>query len=48
MIAAPQWDPAGHARSGAFVPELGLPVVDLLAPVPGERIHTSVRSLCTS
>ena len=37
MTAAPQWDPAGYARSGAFVPELGLPVVDLLAPVPGER-----------
>ncbi|MCU1456159.1 MAG: SAM-dependent methyltransferase [Actinomycetia bacterium] len=34
----PQWDPQEYARSGAFVPELGLPVVDLLAPVPGERI----------
>jgi SAM-dependent methyltransferase len=38
MSEQAQWDPAEYARSAAFVPELGLPVVDLLAPVAGERI----------
>lgn len=32
------WDPARYRKSGGFVPELGLPVVDLLDPQPGERI----------
>jgi trans-aconitate methyltransferase len=32
------WDPALYAQNAAFVPELGTPVVDLLAPQPGERI----------
>jgi SAM-dependent methyltransferase len=38
--AAPDqhWDPARYRKSGAFVPELGLPVVELLDPRPGERI----------
>ena len=32
------WDPALYAKNAAFVPKLGAPVVDLLAPKPGERI----------
>jgi SAM-dependent methyltransferase len=32
------WDPEGYARHARFVAELGLPVVDLLGPQPGERI----------
>ena len=32
------WDPARYARNARFVAELGLPVVELLAPQPGERI----------
>ncbi len=38
MKTEQRWDPVEYARSAAFVPELGLPVVDLLAPVAGERI----------
>ena len=33
-----QWDPAQYARHGRFVSDLGMPVVELLAPEPGERI----------
>ncbi len=33
-----RWDPAGYAHHAGFVPELGLPVLDLLAPRPGERV----------
>ena len=33
-----RWDPARYARSAGFVAELGQPVVELLAPVRGERI----------
>jgi len=32
------WDPARYARNAGFVAELGQPVVELLAPVRGERI----------
>ena len=32
------WDPALYEKIGHYVPELGLPVVELLAPQPGERI----------
>ena len=32
------WDPERYARNARFVAELGQPVVDLLAPEPGERI----------
>jgi len=39
MSSSPQtWDPATYARNARFVSELGAPVVDLLAPRPGERI----------
>ena len=33
-----RWDPADYARNAAFVPAMGAPVVDLLAPRPGEHI----------
>lgn len=32
------WNPDRYARTAAFVPALGLPVLDLLDPQPGERI----------
>ena len=32
------WDPTGYARHARFVSELGMPVVELLAPQPGERV----------
>ena len=32
------WDPERYARNARFVAELGQPVVELLAPQPGERI----------
>ena len=38
-FAMPQtWDPARYIANARFVAELGAPVVDLLAPVAGERI----------
>ena len=37
--AIPQtWNPDQYARNAGFVPALGLPVVELLDPQPGERI----------
>lgn len=38
QIADQTWDSQRYATAGAFVPVLGLPVVDLLTPLPGERI----------
>src|SRR5262245_21019867 len=32
------WDPATYARNARFASDLGAPVVELLAPKPGERI----------
>ena len=32
------WDPERYANNARFVSELGLPVVELLAPKPGERV----------
>lgn len=32
------WDPEAYARHARFVSELGQPVIELLAPRPGERI----------
>ncbi|MDB5049461.1 MAG: trans-aconitate methyltransferase [Fibrobacteres bacterium] len=38
-FAMPQtWDPDRYRANASFVAELGMPVVDLLAPMPGERI----------
>jgi trans-aconitate methyltransferase len=36
--AQPHWNPAQYAQTARFVSDLGMPVVDLLAPQPGERI----------
>lgn len=33
-----RWERDGYKRHAGFVPELGMPVVDLLAPKPGESI----------
>mgnify|MGYP001225730228 CR=1 FL=1 len=37
-IATQTWDAARYAAAASFVPALGAPVVELLAPRPGERI----------
>jgi len=37
-VSTQTWDPEGYARHARFVSELGQPVVELLAPRPGERI----------
>lgn len=36
--AGQRWDPQAYAANARFVAELGQPVVELLAPRPGERI----------
>jgi trans-aconitate methyltransferase len=38
MPSVQTWDPATYARNARFVSDLGSPVVELLAPQPGERI----------
>jgi trans-aconitate methyltransferase len=38
MTRAQSWDPERYARNARFVSDLGTPVLDLLAPQPGERI----------
>src|SRR5206468_3167778 len=38
MSSSQTWDPERYARNARFVSELGAPVVELLAPRPGERI----------
>ncbi len=38
MASATAWNPALYAANAAFVPALGAPVLDLLAPVAGERV----------
>jgi trans-aconitate methyltransferase len=38
MSNAQTWDPEGYARNARFVAELGMPVVQLLQPRPGERV----------
>lgn len=35
---AQHWDPTQYAEHARFVSDLGMPVVELLAPKPGERI----------
>ena len=35
---ASRWNPRDYAANAAFVPAMGLPVVELLGPQPGERI----------
>ena len=36
--ASQSWEPERYAKNAAFVPELGRPVLELLAPRPGERV----------
>ena len=36
--AGQRWDPQAYAANASFVAELGQPVLELLAPRPGERI----------
>jgi SAM-dependent methyltransferase len=36
--AVQRWEPGRYARNGRFVADLGAPLLDLLAPRPGERI----------
>ena len=38
MSTSQTWDPDTYARNARFVSDLGSPVVELLAPKPGERI----------
>ena len=38
MPTSQTWDPERYARNARFVSDLGAPVVELLAPAPGERI----------
>ena len=38
VAAGQSWNPQGYARHAGFVAVLGRPVMDLLAPVAGERI----------
>ncbi len=38
MSAAQTWDPVNYARHARFVSDLGSPVVEFLAPQPGETI----------
>jgi 2-polyprenyl-3-methyl-5-hydroxy-6-metoxy-1,4-benzoquinol methylase len=38
-MSLPQtWDPQTYAKNARFVSDLGSPVLELLAPQPGERI----------
>ncbi len=37
-MSVQQWDPEVYARNARFVSDLGAPVVELLAPQPGEHI----------
>ncbi len=38
MSTIQTWDPIAYAKNARFVSDLGSPVVELLAPQPGERI----------
>ena len=38
MSSSQSWNPERYARNAGFVPKLGMPAVELLAPQPGERI----------
>lgn len=38
MTQPQTWDPDRYARNARFVSDLGMPVVELLAPQPGERV----------
>jgi SAM-dependent methyltransferase len=38
LSSAQTWDPERYARNARFVSDLGQPVLELLAPQPGERV----------
>ena len=38
FLKAQQWNPEQYAKNARFVSDLGMPVVELLAPQPGESI----------
>lgn len=38
MKSVQKWDPERYAKNARFVADLGMPVIELLAPKPGERI----------
>ena len=38
MSTGQTWDPVTYTRNARFVSDLGAPVVELLAPKPGEHI----------
>lgn len=38
MTTDQRWEAKGYKHHAGFVPELGMPVVEMLAPQPGERI----------
>jgi 2-polyprenyl-3-methyl-5-hydroxy-6-metoxy-1,4-benzoquinol methylase len=38
VTSAQTWDPERYARNARFVSDLGMPVLRLLAPRPGERV----------
>src|SRR6266540_3103158 len=38
ITANQHWNPEQYAKNARFVSDLGMPVVELLAPKPGERI----------
>ena len=38
MNTQQRWDPDSYARNARFVSDLGAPILELLAPQPGERI----------
>ena len=38
MATTQTWDPTAYAKNARFVSDLGSPVLELLAPQPGERI----------
>lgn len=38
MTAAQTWNPEAYARHAGFVARLGEPLIDLLAPQPGQRV----------
>ena len=37
-MSGQQWNPDEYARNARFVSDLGEPVLDLLAPLAGERV----------
>ena len=38
MASTQRWDPDRYQRNAGFVAELGLPILNLLAPQPGEDV----------